>query len=188
MEIDNHADTTVLGRECLPFHDYEQPVDMVGYNPSLGSQQCPIISGAVVYDHPVTGQVCILEYHQVIYHKALWNHLMCPMQSRVIGVKINKLLKFLAYKSDSETHTVIIDDPLDPQEPLIIPLQLKSVTSYFPIRKPIVEEFENSDLPHISMIATGPTWELSEASYANQEAAMTDSAGNIITRETMARG
>ena len=59
MELDNHADTTVLGRECLPFIDYEQPVDVVGYNPSLGSQQCPTISGAVAYDHPVTGQVYI---------------------------------------------------------------------------------------------------------------------------------
>ena len=37
------------------------------------------------------------------------------------------------------------------------------------------------------MIATGPTWELSKASYANQEAAITDSAGNIIIKETMAR-
>ena len=52
----------------------------------------------------------------------------------------------------------------------------------------MVKEFENPDLPHISMMATGPTWELSEALYANQEAAMTNSASNIITRETMVRG
>ena len=188
MEIDNHADTTVLGRECLPFHDYEQPVDVVGYNPKLGSQQCPTISGAVAYDHPVTGQIYILEYHQVVHHKALRNHLMCPMQSRVVGVKINELPKFLADKPDNETHAVVMNDPLDPQEPLIIPLQLKGVTSYFPIRKPTVGEFEDPDLPHISMTATGPNWEPSEASYADQEAAMTDFGGNIITRETMARG
>ena len=122
MEIDNHADTMVLGRECLSFHDYEQSIDMVGYNPSLGSQQCPTISGAVVHDHPATGQVCILEYHQVIYHKALWNHLMCLMQSCFIGIKINELPKFLADKPDSETHAVIMNNPLDPQEMLIIPL------------------------------------------------------------------
>ena len=102
---------------------------MVRYNPSLDSQQYSTILSAVVYDHLITGQVHILEYHQVIYHKALRNHLMCPMQSHVIGVKINKLPKFLADKPDNETHAVIMNNRLDPQEPLIIPLQLKGMTS-----------------------------------------------------------
>ena len=49
-----------------------------------------------------------------------------------------------------------MNDPLDPQQPLIIPLQLKGMTSYFPIRKPAIEEFEDPDLPHISMTAIEP--------------------------------
>ena len=95
---------------------------MVGYNPSFDSQQCPTISGAVVCDYPVTEQMHILEYYQVVHHKALQNYLMCPMKSHVIGVKINELPKFLADKPDSETHAVIMNNPLDPQEMLIIPL------------------------------------------------------------------
>ena len=82
---------------------------------------------------------------------------MCYIQSRVIGVKINKLPNFLADKPDSKTHAVIMNDSLNPQEPLIIPLQLKGMMNYFPIRKPAIEEFEDPDLPHISMTATGPT-------------------------------
>ena len=38
IEIDNHADKIVLGREYLLFHNYKQSFDMIRYNPSLGSQ------------------------------------------------------------------------------------------------------------------------------------------------------
>ena len=30
MEVDNHADTTVLGIYCLPVHDFRIPVDVSG--------------------------------------------------------------------------------------------------------------------------------------------------------------
>ena len=50
MEIDNHADTTVLGKNCLPVHDFERPVDVSGWDSSAGSVECPTISGAVAYD------------------------------------------------------------------------------------------------------------------------------------------
>ena len=37
MEIDNHADTTVLGSNCLPIHDYGISVDVYGWDASAGS-------------------------------------------------------------------------------------------------------------------------------------------------------
>ena len=113
MEMDNHEDTTVLGRNCLPIHDYSRPVDVSGWDSSQGSVECPTISGAVAYDHPITGQVFILVYHQVIHCKLLENHLMCPMQSRVAGVRINELPKFLADKPNDETHAIVVGNPLD---------------------------------------------------------------------------
>ena len=81
-----------------------------------------------------------------------------------------------------------MNDPLDPQDPLIIPLQLKGVTSYFPVRKPSIGEFEDPEIPHINITASAPPWEPSQSSYAEQEAAMTDFGGNVVERETMARG
>ena len=35
LELDSHADTCVLGRDCLVILDYEIPVQVVGYNPAL---------------------------------------------------------------------------------------------------------------------------------------------------------
>ena len=55
MEINNHAETTVLGSNCLPIHDYGILVDVSGWGTSAGSVECPIISGAIAYDHLISG-------------------------------------------------------------------------------------------------------------------------------------
>ena len=188
MEVDNHADTTVLGKDALIVHDWDRPVNVSGYDPKTGSTECPTITGAVAYDDPFTGQTYIFVYHQAISVKSLRVHLMCPMQHRVNGVRISETPKFLADAPTSKTHAIEVDDPLDPSEPLIIPLQIKGVTSYFSVRKPTVDEYEDEDLPHITMTAEGPEWEPCSSDFAEQEAAMTDFRGQIVDRETIARG
>ena len=67
---------------------------------------------------------------------------MCLMQSRMAGVRINDLPKFLEDGIDEKTHTIIVDDPLNPNETLIILLVLKGVTSYFLSRKSIASEYK----------------------------------------------
>ena len=52
-------------------------------------------------------------YHQAIHCKRLENHLMCLVQSRMSGVRINELLKFLAEDPYDNTHVIIVDDPLN---------------------------------------------------------------------------
>ena len=38
LEIDNHADTCVVGKHSLVIYDYEQPVSIQAYDPALGTQ------------------------------------------------------------------------------------------------------------------------------------------------------
>jgi hypothetical protein len=38
LELDSHAGTTVLGAGALIIQSYNQPVEVVGYNPQQGSQ------------------------------------------------------------------------------------------------------------------------------------------------------
>ena len=45
--IDNHEDTTLLGSNLLPIHDFERLVDVSGWDLSAGSVECPKISGAI---------------------------------------------------------------------------------------------------------------------------------------------
>ena len=95
-EIDYHADTMVLVSNCLPVHDFERSVDVSGWDASAGSVECSTISGDIVYDHLISGQVYMLVYHQFIHCERLANNLKCMMQSCMEGVKTNELPKFLA--------------------------------------------------------------------------------------------
>ena len=82
----------------------------------------------------------MLVYHQSIHCPRLTIRLMCPMQSRMAGVRINELPKFLAEEPDEKTHAIIVDDLLNPNEPLVILLALKGITNYLMSRKPKASE------------------------------------------------
>ncbi len=66
LELDSHADTCVLGRDCLVILDYSQPVQVVGYDPALGAKTYRTISGVVAHDDPATGEVFHLVINQAI--------------------------------------------------------------------------------------------------------------------------
>ena len=96
MEINNHANTTVLGSDFLPIHDFERWVDVSRWYLSAGSVEFPTISGDIEYDYPISEQVYMLVYYQAIHCTRLKNHLMCPIQSLMAGVGINEIPKILA--------------------------------------------------------------------------------------------
>ena len=121
MEINNHADTTVLVSNCLPVHDFEISVDTSIWYARSGSVERTTISVAIAYEHPISRQVYMLMYHQVVHCKGLANIFMCTMQSRMKGVNINELTKFLAEDPDKKTYAIIVSDALKPNQPLIIP-------------------------------------------------------------------
>ena len=79
MELDTHADTTVLGRNCLLIHDFDKTVSVTGWNVSDGATKCWTVSGVVAYDHPVTGQAYMLVFHQAIYLESMDNYLSYAM-------------------------------------------------------------------------------------------------------------
>ena len=80
LELDSHADTCVLGRDALILLDYERPVNVQGYDPTLGSTTYATVSGVLAYDDPVTGEVYHLVINQAIHIPHLNHHLLCPMQ------------------------------------------------------------------------------------------------------------
>ena len=100
----------------------------------------------------------MLVYHQAIHCPRFTSRLMCPMQSWMEGARINELPKFSAEYMYEKTHAIIADDPLNPNEPLIIPFALKGFASYFLSRKPKVSEYEDESIPHIDMTSEAPVW------------------------------
>ena len=82
------------------------------------------------------------------------------------GVIINKLPKFLSEELDEKPQAIIIKNPLNPNESLVILLALKGVTSYFPSRNTRASEYEDKLIHHIDMKTKALVWETSETSFA----------------------
>ena len=82
LEADSHADTTCLGGGALKILDFNTPVNVHGYDPSLGSKQYSVITGGVAYEHPFSGLRYHLIFHQAIHMPDLGHHLLCAMQLR----------------------------------------------------------------------------------------------------------
>ena len=56
MELDTHANTTVLGKNCLIIQDFNQTVAVSGWDTSTGTTNCLTAMRLDAYDHPVSGQ------------------------------------------------------------------------------------------------------------------------------------
>jgi len=116
------------------------------------------------------------------------NILLCPMQSRMDGVRISECPKFLEENATNDTHTIQVWDPDDLAETLTIPLMLDGVISYFPARVPTIEEYENEELPHFTLTAQDPPWDPASSMFQENEEALTDYRGQIIVSDTSTRG
>jgi len=77
LELDSHTDTCVLGCDALILLDYDRPVIVKGYDPSLGTKTYATVSGALGYDDPLTGKVYHLVINQPIHIPHLDHHLLC---------------------------------------------------------------------------------------------------------------
>ena len=68
---------------------------------SDGSVEFPTISGAISYDHMISGQVYMLVYSQFIYGAIIPNNFLCLVQIWMAGESINELPNFLAEYPDN---------------------------------------------------------------------------------------
>ena len=132
LDLDSHADICVLGANALLIQDHGRPVNVLSYNPYLVDRTYQKVSGVIGYDHPIMGQTYHLVIHQAISIPCLEHHLLCPMQARVNDITINEITKFLASNPKNETHSIIVTDPDDPAQRVILHLDICGVTTYFP--------------------------------------------------------
>ena len=136
-ELDNHADTCVVGPDtALLIHDFDRPVRVHGYKEDVGTvNNCRTVSVVLVYDHPESGKVYMLVLYRAILIEQMTANLLSPMQLRDNDLRVNDEPKFMVPKPTEGHHAVIIQET-DEKEGITIPLSLNGVTSYFPTRKP----------------------------------------------------
>ena len=96
----------VIGQHTLIMHNFNRPVNVVGYDPSKGimTPNCRTVLSAVAYDCPMTGDVYTIEIHLAIFIDHLRNNLLCTMYMMMYDVKVNDITKYLTENPTDQTH------------------------------------------------------------------------------------
>ena len=77
IELDSHADTCVVGDNCLVIHNYNRLVNVYSYDPKDGHRSAKTVDATVGYQDPQSRKKFILMISQAIWIDGLDNHLLC---------------------------------------------------------------------------------------------------------------
>ena len=113
IEIDIHADTNVLGSECLVIHDFGRPIKVKGYYTKDGSKIFPKNTDVVAYYQPQMVRTYLLVINQLIHLGHLEHNLLYSMQFHINQVNINEFPKFLYNDTNKYTHAIQVPYHLD---------------------------------------------------------------------------
>jgi hypothetical protein len=186
LELDSHADTSILGGGALVVADFNEPVNVQGYDPSLGTKTYRTITGAVGYCDPTNGRNFHLVIHQAIYIPDLDHHLLSPMQCRVADVAVNDCPKFLSANPSSETHSIVAYD--EDGVRVILPLGLHGVTSALNVHRISEAEWTREAAPRITLTDRDLHWDPNSSIYGEQESACSESIDGPRVNFTNDRG
>jgi hypothetical protein len=139
---------------------------------SLGSvNKVPVVTAAIAYNNPKTGEVFILLIHQALYFPEMINCLLSPMQLRLNDVEVNERPKFLTVLPTAKYHAIIASQ-------LLIPLDLHGITSFFHGRTPTMKEYD--DCTRIELTYPDPQWSPHDSSFAEEESLHNDIEDRVM--------
>jgi len=178
-ELDSHADTHVVGRNAMVVHRHGRFVNVFGYKGESDEDpsRLEVVDAAVAHE-TLDGETIILMLNQALEQPTLEHNLLCLMQMRMNDVQVEEKPKFQCKNPTERDHAITL---MDEGEPLIIPLSLAGITSYFPTRKPTLEELQSADnIRRFDLSYDTPEWNPHDESYQRMEASMTDHNGSIV--------
>ena len=134
MEMDSHADTTVLGKNCVILSYTGRECDVAPYSDQYEPLNgIPVVTGATAWTSPETGETQILVFHEALWFGDRLDHsLINPNQVRHFGVTLddNPFVGDMGIKFDPD------DDAID------IPFSSMGTTIYFDSRTPTESELQ----------------------------------------------
>jgi hypothetical protein len=175
-DLDSHADCCVCGKEILVFNDFDREVTFTGWYPEGETQSLIIVSVAMGYTIPESGQTVLLITHQSIFSPSLNHNLISTMQMRLHDVIVNETPKFQSLIPTKISHSISVRGD-NVEDVLLIPLELHGMVSCFPTFKPTQLEFETCD--RYELTYESPEYDPSATTFHDQEYSMMDSWGNI---------
>mgnify|MGYP003331657373 CR=1 FL=1 len=182
--MDSHADQCCIGDKAHIL--YEWPGQTVEVSPFLNTLGCvesaPIVSAAITYDDHSTGRPVLLVIHQAIFITGMKHNLLCPMQLRHSGIRVNDRPKHCTPVPTREDHSIII-----PDGNYMIPLSLHGITSFFPTRTPSKGEVAKFKVEgdYIELTTDTPLWDPKSSTFSDLESRFVDSSGELVERHGM---
>ena len=94
-ELDPHADSPVAGKGALILYHIGETVNVIPFTDGFGTcSDVPIVTAAVAYDSPITGETTILLIHNVLYIANMNQNLIPPIILRMNDIEVNECQKF----------------------------------------------------------------------------------------------
>ena len=146
IELDSHADTIVLGANCVVLSHTGQTCEVMPYSDTYKAiTDVPVVTGATLWTSPHDGDEYILIFNEALWMGDTLQHtLVNPNQLRAYG-------------------TTVQDNPFspsplsfDPTNGPVIPLTTMGTIIYCTTRAP--SDHELSSLPHI-ILSSSATWD-----------------------------
>jgi hypothetical protein len=129
----------------------------------------------------LTGKVYHLVINQAIHIPHLDHHLLCPMQCRVNDVIVINTPKFLTSDPTDHMHALTIIDPHHPAQTVILTLALRGVALLLNVRGITLDEWNSDAFKRLHLTSETLTWYPTTTLYEEQEAAMNDYSGRVVT-------
>ncbi len=126
--------------------------------------------------------------NQAIHIPHLDHHLICPMQCQVNDMTVNNTPKFLMCGPTDHMHVLTIKDPDKQALTIILPLALRGVTSLLNVRATTLDEWNSDAFTRLHLTSESLTWDPTSTLYEEQEAAMTNYSGHVMTTTRSMRG
>jgi hypothetical protein len=175
-DLDSHADCCVCGNEVLVFNDFYREVTVTGWDLEGETQSLRIVSAAMGYTIPQSGQNVPLIVHQSILSPSLNHNLISTTQMILNDVIVNETPKFQSLNPTKRSHSISARGD-NVEDVLRIPLELHGVVSCFPTFKPTQLEFETCH--RYELTYEFQEYDPSVTTFHEQEASMMDSWGNL---------
>lgn len=174
-ELDSHANMAVVGRHAYILNRSTKTVDVAPFSSEYDAMKdVPIVDAILAHDDPYSGEMYLLVLFNALYIKSMDHNLVTPFIMREAGVIVNEVAKIHVTEPTVEDHSIYF-----PVRGRRIPLALWGIFSYFPTRKPTMNELEAPG-EVLKLTPDAHDWNPHSDVFARNEENMVDWEGNMI--------
>jgi hypothetical protein len=175
--MDSHANMAVAGRDCTIIAKSGHYATVTPFSSDLPvMKRVEIGDVEIAYNDPFSGETFLLVMRNALLIPSMDHNLLPLFLAQKASLFLDKTPKFQSTALSLENHTIH-----DEKTGLRIYLQLNGTFLYFELQSLTVEEMETwENYPVVYLTPDSDQWDPHAACFADAEAAMLDSNGEVV--------